>query len=317
MLSSINPRTCRVALLAGGTSGEREISLASGESVRTALAEAGFSVTVFDTACKDDLKSLVEENFDVAFICLHGRNGEDGAAQGLLEILRIPYTGSGVCASALAMDKACAKLCYEREGIPTPMSVIVESATDFDAEAVFATVGGRCVAKPIAEGSTLGISVADSVSDLKRGVELAFEKDRKVLVERFVKGREFTVAVLGNDDPRALPVIEIVPKSGFYDYEAKYTQGGSQHICPASLSDSETAMVQDLAERAHKALGCRGVSRSDFILDDEGCFWILETNTVPGMTSTSLLPDAARVAGMSFPELCTRMVELALEEHSA
>lgn len=312
MSGSIDPNNCRVALLMGGTSGEREISLASGNAVCAALGEAGFSVTAFDTSKKQDLASLVEGEFDVAFICLHGRNGEDGAAQGLLEILGIPYTGSGVCASALAMDKARSKLAYEHDGILTPASTVVESMTDFNAEEVFAAIGGKCVTKPIAEGSTLGISVADTAADLARGVALAFEKDRRVLVERFVKGREFTVAVLGNDDPHALPVIEIVPKSGFYDYDAKYTQGGSEHICPAELSEEQTKELQNLACRAHVSLGCTGVSRSDFILDDEGRFWILETNTVPGMTATSLLPDAARVAGMSFPALCTHMIELAM-----
>ena len=313
MLKPIDAKSCRVALLAGGVSGEREISLASGEGARAALEEAGFPVTMLDPACKEDIKQLIDGNFDVAFICLHGKNGEDGAVQGMLEVLHIPYTGSGVCASALAMDKARAKVFYDLAKIPTPASKVVRLGAAEKSEDIFASMGGKCVVKPIAEGSTLGISIVDSAEELQCSLDQVLEKYGEALVEKFVQGKELTVAVIGNDNPSALPVIEIVPRSGFYDYEAKYTQGGSQHICPARLSSEETVLVQDFAVRVHMALGCAGVSRSDFILEDGGRCWILETNTIPGMTGTSLLPDAAKVAGISFSQLCMQLIELALE----
>ena len=360
MTNTVNPKNCKVALLAGGTSGERDISFASAKGAGAALIEAGFSYTLLDPANRDDIKTLVEGNFDVAFLCVHGKSGEDGTLQGLLEVLHIPYIGSGVWASALATDKAKAKIFYERAGIDTPESEVltaealaakapmgasaaetlttktptgapaVETSTgapvaetptanvpsqkeSFDAASMLSRMGGTCVVKPLAEGSSIGVYIVDNAKDLQASVESELQKNDEVLLERFVSGREFTVAVLGNENPRALPVIEIVPQAEFYDFTSKYAEGGSRHICPAELSAVETAKVQELAVRAHCALGCAGVSRSDFILDEQGQFWILETNTIPGMTKTSLLPDAASKAGMSFAELCTTLIELALE----
>lgn len=314
MTNRFDPQQCRVALLVGGKSGEREVSLASGEGAQKALLEAGFPVTVLDPAEKEDLKKLIDGPFDVAFICLHGKYGEDGALQGLLELLEIPYIGSGIWASALSIDKAKAKLFYKMADIPTPPSVVLSRGDDVVVRDIMNAVGDHCVVKAAKEGSTIGVFIVEGEHDIAEAVEKAFEYDSEVVVEKFVKGMELTVAVIGNEDPEAFPIIEIVPSSGFYDYEAKYEPGGSQHICPARLSDKDTALIMDYARRAHKVLGCEGVSRSDFILDDQGISWVLETNTIPGMTSTSLLPDAARVAGMSFSELCTKLVELALEE---
>lgn len=312
-MRAVVPSECKVALLAGGTSGEREISLASGEGAKGALEEAGFSVDWIDPASKDDLKRLIDETYDVAFLCLHGKMGEDGTVQGMLELLGIPYTCSGVLASATAMDKAKSKVLYSLDGIPTPASITVKKDVEYDIGEIKETVGVPCVVKPDTEGSALGVYIVEDVEALDDAIKRAFEIDEKVLVERFVDGTEVTVAVLGNDEPEALPIIKIVPMGEFYDFDSKYAPGGSQHICPAPLDDELTALIQDYAARAHRALGCAGVSRSDFIIDAEGTPWILETNTIPGMTATSLLPDAARASGMSFAALCTRLIEHALE----
>ena len=313
MSTRIDPSTIKVALLAGGASGERDISLASGAGAREALEQAGFSVTSFDPIVKKDLVALVEGDFDVAFICLHGRYGEDGTIQGMLEVLGIPYIGSGVWSSSLAIDKARAKVFYRHFGINTPISATLFSSKPYSLDAVIEKVGFPCVAKPADEGSALGVHIISDKEQLDQAIQDLFGICDELLVERYIKGTELTVAVLGNEDAVALPVIEIVPKNEFYDFESKYAPGGSQHICPARISAEDTARVQELAVAAHKALGCSGVSRTDIIMDEEGVCWVLETNTVPGMTSTSLLPDSARAAGYSFPELCTKLIELALE----
>ncbi|MEG0844794.1 MAG: D-alanine--D-alanine ligase [Raoultibacter sp.] len=310
---SVIPQTTRVALLAGGISGEREISLASGRGAAQALQEAGFLVTVLDPADKNDLKTLIEGPFDVAFVCLHGKYGEDGTIQGLLEIIGLPYIGSNVWSSALAIDKAKSKLFYERAGIPTPKAINLHSAEEKSVAALLAYVGNRCVVKPSTEGSALGVFIVEGEEQVREAIDKAFAIDTEVLVETFVAGTELTVAVLGNENPVALPIIEIVPINEFYDYESKYAPGGSKHICPAHISDQATKRVQDLAVAAHKTLECSGISRTDIIMDDAGECWVLETNTIPGMTGTSLLPDAGRAAGIEFPELCTRLVQLALE----
>ena len=313
-MNSWKPEDLRVALLAGGASDEREISLASGRGAGNALREAGFSVTEFDPAEKKDLQNLITGNYDVAFLCMHGKMGEDGTLQGFLEMIGLPYIGSGVWSSALAMDKAKSKLFYENAGIQTPVSVTLYSPDDMSVEDILSTVGESCVVKPATEGSALGVYIVKGADEVKDAIGKAFELDSEVLVETFVKGTELTIAVLGNEQLEALPVIQIVPRNEFYDFESKYAPGGSQHLCPAPLNAEATEKVQTMAKAAHRALGCSGISRSDFIMDENGEFWILETNTLPGMTETSLLPDAARAAGIEFPELCTRLIELALEK---
>lgn len=309
----LNPKEIRVALLAGGKSGERSISLASGEGAKQALIEAGFPVTVFDPANKEDLAALVQGNFDVAFLALHGKFGEDGTIQGFLETIGLPYIGPGVWSSATAIDKPKAKRCYQRDGIPTPRSMMLDSG-NIDIERIVEEVGSHCVVKAATEGSALGVYLCEGEEEIASAVEKVFTVDSCAFVESFVQGDEFTVAVLGNDDPFALPVIKIVPSHEFYDFESKYAAGGSQHICPAPLSEEDTKRAMELAVAAHKTLECRGVSRSDLIRDARGDFWVLETNTIPGMTATSLLPDAARAAGMSFAELCTKLIAYALEK---
>lgn len=311
---AIDPSTVSVALLAGGASGERTISLASGAGAREALEAAGFSVSTFDPIVKDDLLALVSGHYDVAFICLHGRYGEDGTIQGLLEVLGIPYIGSGVWSSSLAIDKARAKVFYEYYGIPTPPGSVYTADMPVDSQKLAAELGLPCVVKPAHEGSALGVHIVREEDDIKAAIKDVLAIDSEALVESYIPGTELTVSVVGNDEPEAFPIIEIVPTHEFYDFESKYAPGGSEHICPARLDDKQTAYIQKLAIRAHKALGCRGVSRTDVIMDNHGRCWVLETNTVPGMTSTSLLPDAARAAGYTFPELCTHLIELALED---
>ncbi|MGI6535013.1 MAG: D-alanine--D-alanine ligase family protein [Eggerthellaceae bacterium] len=314
MGTAIDPKNINVALLAGGASGERDISIASGQGAREALEEAGFNVMTFDPVIRSDLRSLMDGNFDVAFLCLHGKYGEDGTIQGMLEVLGIPYTGSGVWSSALAIDKIRAKVFYRHYGIPTPDSITMYDKPTMSGAEVIEKVGSPCVVKPANEGSALGVHIVKTPEEVEEALKESFQHDREVLIETYIKGTELTVSVLGNDDPVALPVIKIVPQAEFYDFQSKYAPGGSQHICPAPLSPEETERVQKTALAAHKALGCRGVSRTDIIMDEQGKCWTLETNTVPGMTSTSLFPDAGRAAGYSFPELCTKLIELALED---
>lgn len=315
-MATLDSSQCRVALLAGGKSNEREISLASGKGAREALEAAGFPVTMIDPADKNDLKKLIDEDFDVAFLCMHGKFGEDGTIQGLLDVLSIPYTCSGVWSSALAMDKSKTKVFYERNNVPTPPSLTVFKDDAVDVAEVVKKLGSSVVVKPATEGSAIGVFIVNGEEEIAGALKKAFEIDSEVLIERYIRGREFTVAVLGNKDAVAFPVIEIVPKSDFYDFESKYAPGGSQHICPANIPDDLANRLKDAAVAAHVALSCSGTSRSDFLMEEDGTFWVLETNTIPGMTATSLLPDAASAAGMTFPELCTKLIEFALEEQT-
>ena len=309
----LDPKGMKVALLAGGSSGEREISLSSGAGAKEALLAAGFQVECIDPAVKEDIMRLIEGDFDVAFLCLHGKMGEDGTIQGFLETIGLPYTGSGVYSSAVSMNKAKAKALYASAGLPTPPSVVVKRGAGSDGRAEAGEVGIPCVVKPASEGSALGVFIVEDGRGLDEAVNKALKIDETVLVEKYVKGTEVTVAVIGNESPIALPIIEIVPMNEFYDFESKYAQGGSKHICPAPIGNELTQLVQKYAAEAHRVLECRGMSRTDFIIDEEGNPWILETNTIPGMTGTSLLPDAARAAGIEFPELCAKLIELALE----
>ena len=319
MAYSGNASDYKVAVVYGGISGEREVSLNSGKSSAAALREIGFEVELIDSAEKADLVRLLEGGFDVAFLALHGRGGEDGTIQGFLETAGIPYTGSGVLASAMAINKSKAKELYELAGLRVAPSQTVGAADildDQDMEEILESVGGLpCVGKPATEGSSLGMTIVRASEDLPAALETALSVDEEALVEGFVEGTELTVAVMGNEEPVALPVIQIVAtEDEFYNYHAKYAAGGSRHLCPAPLTPVQAEQAQDMALAAHAVLGCRGISRSDIILDAEGQCWILETNTLPGMTGTSLVPDAARAAGIEFPQLCEKLVALALEK---
>lgn len=313
-MADFNPSQIKVALVSGGKSSERSISLASGDGVQQALSEAGFQVERLDSAKKEDLVRLIEGDFDVAFLALHGKYGEDGTIQGMLELIDLPYTGPGVWSSATAIDKRKSKFYYQLYNLPTPPFILLNDTDKRTAEDIVEELGSNCVIKASSEGSSEGVFICHGVDAVRIALSEVFAFDKTALAEKFIKGEEYTVGVLGNEKPEALPVIKIVPKNDYYDFESKYAEGGSQHICPAPLDEQTTKQLQEIAVNAHKALECKGVSRTDFIIDTEGQPWILETNTLPGMTATSLLPDAARVVGMSFPDLCTRMIKDALDK---
>ncbi len=303
----------RVAVLMGGRSAEREVSLNTGQQVTRALETVGHDVVQIDSGAEGFIGELETTRPDVVFICLHGRFGEDGTVQGLLELLELPYVGSGVLASALAMDKVMSKHFFANEGLPTPAYVHVRRGAGFDIEDATHLLGPKTVVKPANEGSAIGVTIAHDPGELPAALEEAFRFDDSVLVERFISGVEVTVGVIGNEEPIALPTLEIVPEHEFYDYESKYVPGMSRHIIPARVGETIRAECERLALAAHHALGCRGMSRADLIVAEGGRVELLEVNTIPGMTSTSLLPDAARAAGIEFPELCDRLVRLALE----
>ena len=291
----------RVAVLMGGWSSEREVSLVSGAAVAKALGEAGYDARTIDVARDPaDLLARLTPRPDVVFNALHGRWGEDGTIQGLLDLLAIPYTHSGLLASALAMHKPTAKLVFERAGIPVAEHVV----TGREAIAAGDPMPRPYVIKPLNEGSSVGVRIVRNGDNLcSLGADWTFGD--AVMVERFIPGREFTVAVMGD---RPLAVTEITTDRGFYDYDAKYAPGGSRHVIPAQLEPAVYDEAMALAGRAHRALGCRGVSRADLRYDGRQLY-MLEINTQPGMTPTSLVPEQAAYAGISFPDLVTWMVE--------
>jgi len=312
---SIDPTEIRVALLVGGRSAEREVSLNSGIQVAAALKSGGFDVVTIDAGHDEFIAEIASAEADVVFICLHGRFGEDGTVQGLCELLELPYVGSGVLSSALAMDKVMSKHVFAQAGIATPDYAVVRRGETVDHDALTELLGEKTVVKPANEGSAIGVTIAHTHAELPAAIDEAFRFDASVLVEKFVSGAEVTVGVLGNAELHALPTLEIVPEHEFYDYDSKYVPGMSKHIIPARVSEAARVECQRLSIAAHAALGCRGMSRADTIVTDDDVVWLLEVNTIPGMTPTSLLPDAARAAGMEFPELCRALVELALEPH--
>jgi D-alanine-D-alanine ligase len=303
----------RIALISGGWSGEREISLKSGDAVYLALDKQKYDVTRYDP--RDDLGALMRdrESIDIAFILLHGKFGEDGCIQGFLDLMGIPFVGSGVLPSALALNKRVAKQLYRGNGLKVVDDVIVNRDREYPIAQIMETLGPSTVVKPVAEGSSLGMSICHTKEELSRGLQSAFQYDEEVLVERYIKGREITCAVLGNKSLEALPLIEIVPNPeyAFFDYEAKYKPGATREICPAPLSEEQTEKAQSYAKRAHEALGCRVWSRTDMMVEGEDIY-VLETNTIPGMTETSLVPLAAKTAGLSLSELLDRLIELSL-----
>ena len=306
----------RIAVLAGGTSDEREISLASGKNVVHALTEAGYgSVELIDPAAPTFLEHMTGDRWDAAFIALHGIGGEDGRIQHVLEFLGIPYTASSPLASGIAMDKDLSKLLYRRAGLPVAPSVTFGHADMPPLEEIVAVVGEQSFVKPVVNGSSYGISLAKDPSELANAIEVAFEHGEQVMVEQRVFGTECSVAAVGDGETlRALPVVEIlVPEqSEFYDLEVKYADPKDLHRIPACLPENVYTQVQEIACRAHEALGLYGISRTDVIVTEDGPV-ILETNNIPGMTPESLVPDEARHAGIPFSELCAELVDLALK----
>ena len=298
----------KVAVMLGGTSAERPVSLNSGAAVLAALQSRGVDAHAFDPA-ERPLSDLQGESFQRVFIALHGRGGEDGSLQGALSLMNLPFTGSGVLASALAMDKWRSKLVWQALGLPIPAFVMLTPDSDF--AAVVAQLGLPLFVKPAREGSSIGIVKVKTAAELPAAYAEAARHDSLVIAERAMTGGEFTVAILGSDaHAKALPSIRIVPSTEFYDYEAKYFRDDTRYLCPSGLSDAAEARMRDLALQGYRALGCRGWARIDFLLDAAGEPYLLEANTAPGMTSHSLAPMAARVAGIEFADLCVQILEM-------
>ncbi len=335
-----------IAVFLGGISPERNVSLASGRSVVNALREAGHTVFPIDPAfgksqqqnfienlpqniaeispSLDELARFPLTNYfecinsslldviDVIFLTTHGKWGEDGVLQSLLELRGIPYTGSRILASALAMDKAMAKVFFERENIVTPEWKILVNKNLRDSDEISWERKFPCVVKPNDGGSTIGMSIVTSEKELFPAIVLAEQYSEKILIEEYIDGKELTVPILGET---ALPIIEIKPKGGFYDYQRKYTKGETEYICPAELPEEVSEKIREAGLRAYLALGCAGYARTDFRLHPDGKFYCLEVNTLPGMTATSLVPKAAKAVGIEFPELCETIVKLAMKNN--
>jgi D-alanine-D-alanine ligase len=294
-----------VAVLFGGRSAEREVSLKSGAAVLAALQRSGVDAHAFDPA-KRDLHNLLDERFDRVFIALHGRYGEDGTVQGALELMGIPYTGSGVMASSIAMDKWRTKMIWQAAGLPIPDFMLINEHSDWDA--VVQRLGLPLFVKPANEGSSVGISKVKHVNELKAAYEEAAKHDKLVIAERFIGGGEYTAAILNG---RALPVIKIEPANEFYDYEAKYLRDDTRYLCPCGLSAEQEAEMQALAQQGFAVIGGQGWGRVDFLRGTDGKAYLLEVNTSPGMTDHSLVPMAAREAGTSFEQLVVQVLEAA------
>jgi len=296
----------KVAVLFGGTSAERAVSLNSGSRVLAALQGQGIDAHAFDPASQalDELKG-----YDRAFIALHGRHGEDGTIQGALEVMHTPYTGSGVLASALAMDKFRTKLMWQAAGLVVPSYVLLTADTDF--AAVEARLGLPMFVKPAREGSSIGVTKVKNSGELKAAYEEAARHDPLVIAEKAITGGEYTVGIIGD---RALPIIKIEPATEWYDYEAKYNRDDIRYLCPCGLPEKQEEMIRQEALAAFRILGGRGWGRVDFLMDNAGNHYFLEVNTAPGMTDHSLVPMAARVAGMDYPALVRRVLELATHD---
>jgi D-alanine-D-alanine ligase len=301
---SCSMQSRKIGVLLGGLSSEREVSLRTGEAVIAALRERGHAVVPIYVDGDVDV-ALRQEQPDVAFVALHGRMGEDGCVQGVLELLGIPYTGSDVLASALAMHKGKAKELFRLHNLPTPAYYTMTAADTADLASIHGDFGFPCVVKPIREGSSVGVTIVRAEADLAAAIERALSFDDEILVERFIAGMEVSVAIVDN---RALGAVEIAPRAGFYDYQNKYTKGATEYFVPPRMSPERYRGVLAQALRAHMALGCRGASRVDMMVSESGNEFVLEVNTVPGLTPTSLLPKIADAAGISFGELCELML---------
>jgi D-alanine-D-alanine ligase len=311
----------RIGILMGGRSLERDISLRSGRRVSHALRELGHEVIEYDVD-ETLVPSLKGAGLDLVYISLHGKFGEDGTVQELLEIMDIPYTGPGVYSSTVGFNKALSKEIFRRHGVSTPPFFVLSEAAFREMGSLHALpliaskLGFPLVVKPVAQGSALGVRVVREEEEMPEAVRSALHYDDRVLLERYVSGTEVAVSILGNDELEVLPVVEIVPRGGFFDFDSRYTMGATDYFCPARLDGEVAGRVVDAALRAHRALECQNVSRVDIIVDEEGAPQVLELNISPGMTESSLLPMAAEAAGLSFRDLVGRLVKLALEKYS-
>lgn len=309
-------RKMSIALIAGGKSGERQVSLNGAKEVYQALDKGKYTIRQYDPA--SDMAKIAADAalIDMAFILLHGPYGEDGTMQGFLDLLGIPYQGAGVLGSALAMDKNLAKILYRQAGLTVPAWRMLDRKKMISPEELQEELGLPLVIKPLGQGSSLGMSIPKTVAALRQGLEKAFSFGSEVMVEAFIKGREITGGIIGNENLTAFPLVEIIPNDqyDFFDYDAKYTKGASREICPAPFDEKITERAQQTALTAHRALRLRGYSRTDMIVAEDGTIYVLETNTIPGMTPTSLLPQAAAAGGLPFAALLDRLIELAMEE---
>ena len=308
----------KVVVLAGGWSDERDISMQSGEACQDALKQAGFeTVDLVDVASPDFIKTLTEGGYDVAYVAMAGHYAEDVFIQGRREVLHMPYTFSGGLLSSLSTEKEKAKDVCKAAGVPVPAGVTLPSdakVSNAEANELVERLGLPLFVKPTANGSSFGITRVTEASQLAGAVEKAGSEGDRVLVEECIQGTEITVPVIGNDDPQVLPIVEIAFDSEFYDLKVKYEPAALHHVMPARISEESYKKAEEYARRAYKALGCRGASRIDFIVKEDGTPVMLENNCIPGMTKSSLLPDSARHAGIEFPELCKKFVAWALED---
>jgi D-alanine--D-alanine ligase len=305
----------KIGVLMGGPSSERGISLKSGGAVYESLKSQGLDVVAIDIQTDErhpNYRLIQEANIDIAFIALHGYFGEDGQMQALLEDLNIPYTGSDAVASRLAMDKIISRRLFQKGGLPVPNYVLTSASDDRSfISTLTQDLSPPFVVKPSGQGSSIGLSIVKAGEELGKAVEYAAGFDGRIIIEEYISGGEITVGILGNS---ALPVVEIIPKKGFYDYEAKYQPGKSDYVVPAHLSSQVTARVQDVAQSAHRLLGCSGFSRVDMRLSADNIPFLLEVNSIPGLTQASLLPKAAKAVGIDFAALCMQILHLAYEK---
>lgn len=298
----------KIAVMYGGDSPEREVSLMSGREVAKALRKKGHRARLIDPSKRSFLKDLLGMKPECVFIALHGGKGEGGAIQGFMEMMGVPYTGSDILSSSMCLNKIVMKKILSYHGLPT--ADFVEAARG---EKPVLPFGYPAVVKPANLGSTIGIKIVKNSGEAEKAVKACFRIDTQVLIEKYLRGKEVTVGIIGNEKAEALPAIEIETPTGFYDYKAKYTVGGSRHIIPARLDEKDLAAIEDTALKTYRAMGCTGCARMEIIFTEKTPY-ILDVNTIPGLTKTSLLPDAARAKGISFEELCEKLVLMAVEK---
>ena len=304
----------KVAILMGGISNEREVSFSTGKTVAKYLDSSKFDSKLYDTK-KDLLKlfsDISKNKIDVCFIALHGKGGEDGSIQGILELLGVAYTGPGIMASAISMDKIISKRLFMQEKILTPKFVVIKNKK-IDFKQIRDKIGLPCVIKPSNSGSSVGVSIIKKEKEIKKGIKMALKENDKVIIEEYIQGKEITVGVLGNKTPRALSIVEIIPKTKFFDYQAKYNPKFCDEIAPARISVDLTKKAQELALKVYKLLDCKGFSRIDMILKGKKIY-VLENNTIPGLTPNSLLPKAAKADNISFSKLLEKIINFGLEK---
>ena len=309
-------KALKVVVICGGTSTEREISLKSGSAVYNGLKEAGYSNVKLYDLNENNIGDILKMDIDIAYLALHGRGGEDGRIQSFLELAGIPYTGPGVQASVLCMNKILTKMVVKSSCIPTAKFIVINKRelnhSEYVVEKVVSEIGIPAVVKAPSQGSSIGVVIVKDKSEIMNALHEAAKYDDDLLVESFLDGTEVTLPIMGNDELLVLPEIEITSEREFYDYKAKYTNGLYHHIIPARISDEEREKVRDYGRKAYKALGCIGLSRIDFIIDKINGPMVVEVNTIPGMTEMSLFPDAAKSIGIEFSELVSRIVELGI-----